>query len=558
MQAKKKILLTRPRSPSERWAALLERQGFASEIEPLLSIVPTGEARPTDSPAGAFQAVMLTSASATEALRGREADMSGLLSLPCFCVGNATADAARSFGFSQVTAGQSDGVALAQAIVAGSEGKGLRLLHIAGDVIDARTQDILEKGGIVPTVWAVYRADATADFSADVRGRFAEGAYMALPVFSPRTARVLVSIVEENRLTDSCHAMTAVALSQAVADVLKTLPWRRLRIATQPTEEEVLACLLTEAAHIDAEAAKNGAIKPAAANDRARPVANAPTPAKRRGKNGWGVVIFLGVALAGIATAPHFSDLHSLVVPHEKENVGDRTEVTLPVLQPLATEQQESSPSLAAEPAPAPQASPQPSSADLAALREQITALQAQNFRVEIEVRNLAAAAVAFWDLHERAQRGVAFAQPLAALQAARHDTAMDSQAALLVPYAESGAQSWRQLRTGLKDAEIMAPAASSDIAPQNMTWRDRLMSMLRTLITVRPAHDDNFAPLEQAVEKNDAQAALAAFAALPDVKQNGLRDWKSQLDARGAVDAALQALTAQMESIDSDKAATQ
>ena len=103
--------------------------------------------------------------------------------------------------------------------------------------------------------------------------------------------------------------------------------------------------------------------------------------------------------------------------------------------------------------------------------------------------------------------------------------------------------------------SSFLCGLASSDIAPQDMNWRDRLMSILRTLITVHPAHDEAFAPLEQAVEKNDAQAAQAAFASLPDAKQNGLREWKSRLDTRGAVDDALQTLTAQMESASSDKA---
>jgi hypothetical protein len=37
--------------------------------------------------------------------------------------------------------------------------------------------------------------------------------------------------------------MVAVGLNQAVSDVLQILPWRQLRVALKPEENEMFACL---------------------------------------------------------------------------------------------------------------------------------------------------------------------------------------------------------------------------------------------------------------------------------------------------------------------------
>ncbi|MDR3423816.1 MAG: uroporphyrinogen-III synthase [Alphaproteobacteria bacterium] len=233
------ILLTRPRAASERWALRLTQRGFACVVEPLLTIKPTDSSRPD----GDFQAVMMTSAHAAEIAGGLKDKIADLLSLPCFCVGAATGEAARGVGFANIYCGDSDSAALAHRAAAMLGEKTKPLLHIAGEDVCGDAQNILAEKGFVLTRWPVYRAAAAADFTPSTRALFARGDIAALPVFSPRTARILVSIIEKNRLTQACSTINAVGLSQAVADVLQIVPWRRLRVAASPDDDQIFACL---------------------------------------------------------------------------------------------------------------------------------------------------------------------------------------------------------------------------------------------------------------------------------------------------------------------------
>jgi uroporphyrinogen-III synthase len=239
---KKKILLTRPHAASEYWASLLARHGFESILDPLLTIAPTHAPRPR----GFFQACVITSANALNAAGQIKASMGDLLSLPCFCVGAATGKRAREFGFSDIHCGVSDSAELTAMIAATLADKSRPLLHIAGEAVDAKAHDLLAEQGFSLTPWAVYRAHAAHDFTAQTQAAFAAGEIAAIPLFSPRSAGILVSIIEKNRLVHACSGIVAVGLSQAVADVLELLPWRRLHVAAAPSEEEVLACLQKE------------------------------------------------------------------------------------------------------------------------------------------------------------------------------------------------------------------------------------------------------------------------------------------------------------------------
>lgn len=237
----KTILLTRPRAASERLALCLRKEGFVCLIDPLLRIEPTGVLCPV----GGFQAVVITSANALEVLVMRD-NVARLLSLPCYCVGATTGAAAKAAGFTEIYCGAADSIALAQKIAATQKDKTKPLLHIAGETVSEGARKILEKSGFALTVWAVYRAQLVEDFSEETKTAFINKEIDVLPVFSRRSAHALVTIIEKNQLIEACSGIRIVGLSQAVADVLQTLPWRRVCVAAKPDEESVFACLQQE------------------------------------------------------------------------------------------------------------------------------------------------------------------------------------------------------------------------------------------------------------------------------------------------------------------------
>ncbi|MDA4637080.1 uroporphyrinogen-III synthase, partial [Escherichia coli] len=99
----KTVLVTRPLPAATRTADRLRVQGYVPLLLPLTEIVPLN---PTV-PEGTFNAFVATSANAL--VHASEALLAPYLQLPCFTVGEATADAARARGFETVTTGDGDG-----------------------------------------------------------------------------------------------------------------------------------------------------------------------------------------------------------------------------------------------------------------------------------------------------------------------------------------------------------------------------------------------------------------------------------------------------------------
>ncbi|MDP9127408.1 MAG: uroporphyrinogen-III synthase [Pseudomonadota bacterium] len=249
------ILLTRPRASSLNFAKEIEAHGYEAVLEPLLTIVPHPAVMPDLSP---MQAVMITSSNALEVLAARTNTSRELFTLPCFCVGPRTAREAKEAGFSDVRYATGDSADLAAYMLAQGRsaatggvgsgtakgwGQGGEVLHISGQITDGKAQRILEQASLKVTRWPIYAADPVQRLSATTLVRLAEGTLDAVTVFSVRTGQVLKGLLAQHGLEACCEGLVAIGLSDAVADVLRPLPWRKLKAAAAPTENEVITCL---------------------------------------------------------------------------------------------------------------------------------------------------------------------------------------------------------------------------------------------------------------------------------------------------------------------------
>jgi len=520
---KKTILLTRPRAASERWAALLTQHGFASALEPLLTIELTRARRP----AGSFQAVLITSANAPEALEEVKESLSDLLALPCFCVGTATGLAARALGFSDVRCSATDSAALAHLVTENLSDTSQSLLHIAGDVVDTKLRDILAKKGFTLTPWIVYHARAAQDFTKATREGIIEGKFDAVVLFSPRSARILVTLIEKNGLTSACTKILAVGLSQAVTDVLQTLPWRHLLVAAAPEENAVLACLQSEFSMTKTE------IPPAPVLPKAQK--------ECRPKKFCFLLRALAVLLLAIAGAlmlvrcPWFAPMQASpnVAALEKRIAVLETRVTalteIPPAVPSAGGTNETSDASLSE--------------SVKNLQAQVAAMDSKGSVSQQATHNLIAAAFAFLDVRDAAQQGQPFGPALAALRAASGDDAtLNAQIEKLAPYAETPAPTFGQLREMLAKEELsLTEDKAADI---NASLSDRVKNILRPLISFHPLHDPQVVALEQALDNKDAEKASQAYKLLPDESQKKLSPWHAKLEARAELDRELRVLT--------------
>jgi len=230
--------------------ARLRAMGWLGVAAPLLEIHPLAAELP---PPVQLQAILVTSARALPVL------LPAYYSLPLFAVGAATAAAARARGHVCVLSADGDAsdlLRLAQAQLTKAEarmllpgpatgaarGGGVLLLSGAGEGM-ALAKSLAEQFSVVHRF--VYATTPVARLPDTV-----SQALLApdLPLnaalfFSAATAEVFVTLAEAAGLRDTVLHVEALAISAATARVLARLPWRAVRVASRPNQEELLALL---------------------------------------------------------------------------------------------------------------------------------------------------------------------------------------------------------------------------------------------------------------------------------------------------------------------------
>ena len=212
------ILLTRPLEQSQRFAARIRADIGPMEIviSPALAICPL----PVTAPLGDFSAVILTSQHAAVIATG----LGFPLPKQAFCVGDRTAESARQAGFTATSLGGD-----AAGLISGLQDirPAGRLLHLHGVETRGAVAQNLTQAGIETVSLPIYDQVALA-LSAAARQALDSQQQVVLPLFSPRTARI---IAEQGPFHAS---VCVVAVSRAVADAAQSLNPYRLEIAESP------------------------------------------------------------------------------------------------------------------------------------------------------------------------------------------------------------------------------------------------------------------------------------------------------------------------------------
>lgn len=219
------LLLTRPAEASQRFA-----QGLAPEtqarvtlcVSPLIGIAPRTE--PVDP--GLARGLVFSSVNGVRAAAG----LMAARDLPCFCVGAATARAAREAGWTVAREAEADADALVAALLRDPpEGPLLHLrgVHARGDIAGRLTA-----GGLRTDATVVYdQPELTLTDAA--RDHLAGSHPVIVPLFSPRSASLFAAQ----------HAGPAPlyvqAMSPAVAREVERLNVREMTVAKAPTGAEM-------------------------------------------------------------------------------------------------------------------------------------------------------------------------------------------------------------------------------------------------------------------------------------------------------------------------------
>ena len=241
-----RLVVTRPAEDAAPLAARLKSLGHEVLLEPLLEI----EVQPQQLLLEDVQAVLFTSANGVRAFSVCREQEKSPIDLPAFCVGAATAEAARQAGFGQVQIASGDSASLAALTASTLQPEAGRLFHGAGEALAGDLAGDLSDRGFEVTRQTLYRAKAAPKLSAKFVDWWQSGGeptsstdQKGVLVYSPRTARTLVSLVEDAGLAPETKSVGLFALSPAVARAASALQWGALYVAETPREEALLALL---------------------------------------------------------------------------------------------------------------------------------------------------------------------------------------------------------------------------------------------------------------------------------------------------------------------------
>lgn len=213
------LLLTRPRASAERFAGQLDAtliSGVDVIISPLVEITPTKFAVELHR----YSGVVFTSSHAPACMdegQGRIA----------YCVGKRTAQTAELRGWTVALVAET-----AEELVDVLHDPPTPLLHIAGTHRRGEIAQRLTLRGI-PTDVAVVYDQVTQPLTTTARKCLAGSGPVIAPLFSPRTAQIFASQVQ------NLANVTVIAMSEAVAATLDGVSIGALQVAVAPTGDEM-------------------------------------------------------------------------------------------------------------------------------------------------------------------------------------------------------------------------------------------------------------------------------------------------------------------------------
>jgi uroporphyrinogen-III synthase len=229
-------LVTRPLEDCAETAQALRRRGYDPVIEPMLAIRFLDAPAPDPKP---YQGVLITSANGARALARR----ANWRDLPVWAVGDASAAEARRLGFVTVRGADGDVAALADLVASALDPQKGRLLHVAATRLAGDLGGLLSSRGFGVDKAVLYEAVAAGDLSPQLRDLVRGGGLDLALFFSPRTAATFVTLARDRLDPEGLRATRALALSPAVAEVLRALPWREVRAAPEPSQPALLGLL---------------------------------------------------------------------------------------------------------------------------------------------------------------------------------------------------------------------------------------------------------------------------------------------------------------------------
>lgn len=182
------------------------------------------------------QALLITSKNAIRALEGRE----DLKHLPLYAVGDKTAELAQHMGFAKVLSASGTTEELLKCVRERAGQNNGILYHLSGEIIKGDMVDTLRQIGFQAERHVVYRIQDAVNLPTALCAKLKTHTISHVIFCSPRTTITFTKLLKESRLENVTCSMTALCLSQEVAEKAASLQWKNVWISTQPTIKKIM------------------------------------------------------------------------------------------------------------------------------------------------------------------------------------------------------------------------------------------------------------------------------------------------------------------------------
>ena len=230
------VLVTRPREDALQLADELTRLGYEVMLEPLLHIhVVEGASVNLEN----TQGLLFTSANGVRAF----AKTSGARTLPAYCVGDATAQEAKSQGFTFIHTASGDVDKLAELIASKCDTSAGSFYHAAASKLAGDLSGMLSDRGFKYVRGILYESIHTENFTDQTIKAIRGGNVDAVLLFSPRTARSFVANLEKANLADKSQGLSLFCLSLNVENEIRNYDWKLVATPAKPNQQALLKLL---------------------------------------------------------------------------------------------------------------------------------------------------------------------------------------------------------------------------------------------------------------------------------------------------------------------------
>lgn len=228
----KSVLITRPEPDATETAARVAAMGYTPIVAPVMSVIQTDVRAPER-----LAATVLTSRNAVAAC---PASVHGY---PVFAVGAATAKRAEDAGFGKVLNANGDAKALVELIGDTMSPQCGSLFLPTGQGQGSALAALLRQRGFDVILSVAYRTVGLHALP-DAADKGLRQHHIAIAMFfSGETAQHFVRLVRAADLDEHVRDVEAVAISERAALALRPLPWRRIKVALKPNQDEMLVLL---------------------------------------------------------------------------------------------------------------------------------------------------------------------------------------------------------------------------------------------------------------------------------------------------------------------------